>query len=74
MVEKLITQGGNVVDFASYQPGRGTVGRAQVISARICRHCGAVLSDGELEDECSSTSNADATLRWRAAQILRGLI
>ena len=74
MVEKLIMQGGNVVDFASYQQGRGTAGRARAISARTCRHCGAVLSDGEWEDECSSISNADAMLRWQAAQILRGLI
>jgi hypothetical protein len=67
-------QGRNVVDFASYQQGRNAVGRAQAISARTCRHCGAVLSDGEREDECSSISNADAALRWQAAQILRGLI
>ena len=74
MVEKVIMQARNVVDFASYQQGRNMVGRAQAISARTCRHCGAVLSDGELEDECSSISNAEAALRWRAAQILRGLI
>jgi NMD protein affecting ribosome stability and mRNA decay len=67
-------RGRNVVDFASYQQGRGTAGRARAISARTCRHCGAVLSDGEWEDECSSISNAEAALRWRAAQILRGLI
>jgi hypothetical protein len=67
-------QGRNVVDFASYQVGRNAVGRAQAISARNCRHCGAMLSDGEREDECSSISNADAALRWQAAQILRGLI
>jgi NMD protein affecting ribosome stability and mRNA decay len=64
----------NVVDFASYQQGRNTVGTAQAISVRTCRHCGAVLSDGEREDECSSISNAEAALRWQAAQILRGLI
>ncbi|MGZ5871990.1 MAG: hypothetical protein ACXWKP_07760 [Bradyrhizobium sp.] len=64
----------NVVDFASYQQGRNTVGMAQAISVRTCRHCGAVLSDGEREDECSSISNAEAALRWQAAQILRGLI
>ena len=74
MVEKVIMQAHNVVDFASYQQGRNAVGRAQAISARSCRHCGAVLSDGEREDECSSISNADAALRWQAAQILRGLI
>jgi hypothetical protein len=67
-------QGRNVIDFASYQQGRNVAGRAQAISARTCRHCGAVLSDGEREDECSSISNADAALRWQAAQILRGLI
>jgi hypothetical protein len=74
MVEKVIMHGRNVVDFASYQQGRNTVGRALAISVRTCRHCGAVLSDGEQEDECSSISNADAALRRQAAQILRGLI
>jgi hypothetical protein len=34
-----------------------------------------VLSEGEREEECSSTFNADAEqLRWQAAQILRGLV
>ena len=74
MVEKVIMRGRNVIDFVSYQQGRDTAGRAQAISARTCRHCSAVLSDGEQEDECSSISSADAALRWRAAQILRGLI
>ena len=73
MVEKVIMQAQNVVDFASYQQGRGTAGRAQAISARNCRHCGAMLLDGEREDECSSISNLEASLRWQAAQILRGL-
>jgi hypothetical protein len=44
------------------------------MSARTCRHCGAALADGEFEDECSSVANAEETLRWQAAQILRGLI
>ena len=74
MVEKVIMRGRNVVDFASYQQGRSMSGRAQAISTRTCRHCGAALSDGEVEDECSSISNAEAALRWQAAQILRGLI
>ena len=74
MVEKVIMQARNVIDFASYQQGRNTVGRAQAISARACRHCGAALSDGEREDECSSIANVEASLRWQAAQILRGLI
>ncbi len=74
MVEKVIMRGRNVVDFAGYQQGRHKAGGAQAIAARSCRHCGAVLSDGEREDECSSVSSADAALRWQAAQILRGLI
>jgi hypothetical protein len=46
------------------------------MSARLCRHCGAELSDGEREEECSSASNTvnPERLRWQAAQILRGLI
>jgi hypothetical protein len=62
-----------VVDFAHYQVDRNAAGKA--LSARTCRHCGAALSDGESEDDCSSTFNVDnARLRWQAAQILRGLI
>ena len=74
MVEKVIRQARNVVDFASYRQGRNVAGRTEAISARSCRHCGAALSDGEQEDECSSIANAEASLRWQAAQILRGLI
>jgi hypothetical protein len=74
MVEKVIRQAQNVVDFASYRQGRSIAGLAEAISARTCRHCGAALSDGEREDECSSVANAEAMLRWQAAQILRGLI
>jgi hypothetical protein len=74
MVEKVIMQAQNVIDFASYQQGRNIVARAQAMSARTCRHCGAALADGEFEDECSSIANAEAALRWQAAQILRGLI
>ena len=74
MVEKTITSPRNVIDFARYQQGRAA-DRAQAISARLCRHCGAVLADGENEDECSATFRVDDTaLRWQAAQILRGLI
>jgi len=35
--------------------------KAQAFSTRLCRHCGAVLADGENEDECSSTLNVGAT-------------
>jgi hypothetical protein len=27
---------------------------------RVCRYCGAALSEGENEDECSSAFNIDA--------------
>ncbi len=64
----------NVIDFASYQQGRNKGRPAQAISALTCRHCGAVLSDGEREDECSSISNIEASLRLQAVEILRGLI
>jgi len=50
----------NVIDLARYQQGR-TGGKAQAFSTRLCRHCGAVLADGENEDECSSTLNGAAT-------------
>ena len=60
MVEKLITSPRNVIDFARYQQGR-SVGKAQAFAARLCRHCGAALSDGEKEDECSSAFNIEAS-------------
>ncbi|MDB5617608.1 hypothetical protein [Tardiphaga sp.] len=53
----------NVFDFLSYQQARqATVnaGRAQPISARSCRHCGASLMDGESDDDCSSLGVSDA--------------
>ena len=59
MVEKHITSR-NVIDFARYQQGRVVV-NLQAFSTRLCRHCGAVLADGENEDECSSTFNVDAS-------------
>jgi RNase P subunit RPR2 len=60
MVEKVITSSRNVVDFARYQADRNSAGMALAASARICRHCGAVLLEGESEDECSSAFNTDA--------------
>ena len=75
MVEKIVTPPRNVVDFARYQAGRNAVGKALSMSARTCRHCGAALMEGEREEECSGAFNVgDASLRWQAAQILRGLI
>jgi hypothetical protein len=60
MVEKVITSPRNVIDFARYQQGRDSAGKALAMSARACRHCGAALSEGESEDECSSAFNVDA--------------
>jgi hypothetical protein len=60
MVEKLITPRPNVVDFVRYRLGRGAGGRTLPLSARACRHCGAALSDGESEDDCSSAFNIEA--------------
>ena len=60
MVEKVITSPHNVVDFARYQLGRNAVGKALAMSARACRHCGAVLLDGESENDCSSAFNIEA--------------
>ena len=60
MVEKVITPGPNVVDFACYQSGRNAGGKALAISARTCRHCRAALLDGESEDDCSSAFNIEA--------------
>jgi hypothetical protein len=67
MVEKLIMSPRNVIDLARYQQGR-VAGRAQAFSTRLCRHCGAVLADGENEDECSSTFNLDAASTPLTAQ------
>ena len=70
MVEKLITSPRNVIEFARYQQGR-SVGKAQAIAARLCRHCGAALSDGENEDECSSAFNIDALAEQSAPRKTR---
>ena len=73
MVDKVTTQARTVVDLASYRQRIGV--RAPAISVRTCRHCGAVLAEGEREEECSSTFNVEAAqLRWQAAQILRELV
>jgi len=70
MVEKLITSPRNVIDFARYQQGR-SVGKAHAIAARVCRHCGAALSDGENEDECSSAFNIEASAERTAPRKTR---
>jgi hypothetical protein len=60
MVEKLIMRERNVIDFARYQQSRDTAAMELAVSARVCRHCGAALSEGEREDECSSAFNIEA--------------
>ena len=65
MVEKVITPGPNVIDFARYQFGRiagnfALNSKVAAMSARTCRHCNAALQDGENEDECSSALNTGA--------------
>lgn len=59
MVEKVIMQARNVVDFARYQAGRNAAAKTlatKTLATRACRHCGAALADGESEDDCSSAS------------------
>ncbi len=69
MIEKIITPGPNVVDFARYHQGRNSAGKARAMSARICRYCGAALLDGENQDDCSSAFNTEASrLRGGPAQ------
>ena len=75
MVQKLITS-----------PRTWSISRAIKLAAapragrRRCRRGFAGIaarrcSEGEREDECSSAFNVEAaSLRWQAAQILRGLI
>jgi hypothetical protein len=60
MVEKVITSPRNAVDFARY---RNAAGKPLAMSVRVCRHCGAALSEGESEDECSSAFNIASLLR-----------
>ena len=54
MVNRTEMPGRNVVDLRSYQEARRVVSKAQAMTARVCRHCGAALLDGESDDDCSS--------------------
>jgi hypothetical protein len=68
MVEKHITSLRNVIDLANYRQVL-TSGKAASMSARMCRHCGAPLLDGENDDDCSTALDVAApnaaTLRLR---------
>jgi hypothetical protein len=68
MVEKVITGERNVLDFRSYQQARKidvskAAARLASSSARLCRHCGAALLDGESDDDCSSAGLVAPALR-----------
>jgi len=62
MLEKFVTSSRNVLDFARYQRERNDAGNTPALSARLCRHCGAALLEGEREDECSSAFNVEAPM------------
>lgn len=59
MVEKHITSPRNVIDLANYRQVLAS-GKASSMSARMCRHCGAPLLDGENDDDCSTAITAAA--------------
>lgn len=59
MVEKHITSPRNVIDLADYRQVL-TTGKAPSMSARLCRHCGAPMLDGENDDDCSTAFSAAA--------------
>jgi hypothetical protein len=65
MVDKVKTSPRNVIDLARFRGDRAT-GNVTAIAARVCRHCGAALMEGEREDECSSAFNFEAA-RLRGA-------
>ncbi|UPJ67770.1 hypothetical protein [Bradyrhizobium sp. 191] len=69
MVEKHITTPRNVIDLANYRQAM-TSGKAPSMSARMCRHCGAPLLDGENDDDCSTAfSKAAPRPRERSRRI-----
>ncbi|WP_271500407.1 hypothetical protein [Bradyrhizobium sp. CCBAU 11357] len=69
MVEKHITTPRNVIELAHYRQAV-TSGKASSMSARLCRHCGAPLLDGENDDDCSTAfSTAAPRPRERSRRI-----
>ena len=63
MVEKLVTPANNVIDLLFYQASRKA--GEPIAAARLCRHCGARLEEGEIEDDCSSILN------WKIPRALK---
>ena len=61
MVEESITPIRNVIDLASYRQVLAN-GKASSMSARMCRHCGAPLLDGENDDDCSTAFSTAAPM------------
>jgi hypothetical protein len=61
MVKTILTPHRNVVDFGKYQQARRAVAAAPALRGAVCRHCGAVLGEGEREDECSGAGLDFAT-------------
>ncbi len=66
MVENHVTSSRKVIDLGSYRLDRAC--GAMAMSARLCRHCGAPMLDGENEDECSSSFNMSTQ---RGREVLR---
>jgi hypothetical protein len=55
MVEKVITSPRNVVDFARY---RNAADKPLAMSARVCRHCGAALSEARAKTNVPARSTS----------------
>ena len=77
MVEKVITPGPSVIDFARYRLGRAagkaaSTFKAPALSARTCRHCNAALAEGENEDECSGALGTASALNTTAPRLRSG--
>jgi hypothetical protein len=65
MVKTILTSGRNVVDFGKYQQARRATALAPALRGPPCRHCGALLGEGEREDECSGAGFNFETPRLR---------
>ena len=66
MVEKVITLRTQRRRFRALSSGPQPPARRRAMLARACRHCGAALSEGESEDECSSAFNIGALRQFYA--------